>query len=81
MWCAALTLAFAARVACAAEAFDPSPHAIDVPSWFKTSFLDFREDIAEAAKSRKRLMVYFGQDGCPYCRVLMCVKFSQKDIV
>jgi thioredoxin-related protein len=26
-------------------------------------------------------MVYFGQDGCPYCRELMRVNFSQKDIV
>ena len=80
MWCAAVAFALCAPPACAAEAFDPSPHAIDIPSWFKTSFLDFREDIAEAAKSRKRLMVYFGQDGCPYCRELMRVNFSQKTI-
>ena len=26
-------------------------------------------------------MIYFGQDGCPYCRELMRVNFSQKDIV
>lgn len=26
-------------------------------------------------------MVYFGQDGCPYCARLMSVNFSQKDIV
>jgi thioredoxin-related protein len=25
-------------------------------------------------------LVYFGQDGCPYCRELMRVNFSQKDI-
>jgi thioredoxin-related protein len=65
----------------AAEVFNPSPHAIDVPGWFKTSFLDFREDVAEAARAGKRLMIYFGQDGCPYCRELMRVNFSQKDIV
>lgn len=63
-----------------AEIFNPSPHAIDIPGWFKTSFLDLREDIAEAAKERRRLTVYFGQDGCPYCRELMRVNFSQKDI-
>jgi thioredoxin-related protein len=67
--------------ATAAQPFNPSPQAIDVPGWFKSSFLDFREDIAEAAKDRKRMMVYFGQDGCPYCRELMRVNFSQKDIV
>jgi thioredoxin-related protein len=81
--CVAMALVIAASVASAhaAEAFNPSPHAIDIPPWFKTSFLDLREDIAEAARSRKRLMVYFGQDGCPYCRELMRVNFSQKEIV
>lgn len=59
---------------------DPNPHAIDIPSWFKETFLDFREDIREAVKAQKRLMIYFGQDGCPYCRELMRVNFSQKAI-
>lgn len=63
------------------EAFNPGPHAIEIPRWFKETFLDFREDIAEAAAEGKRLMVYFGQDGCPYCQRLMRVNFSQKDIV
>jgi thioredoxin-related protein len=62
------------------EAFNPSPHAIDIPPWFRETFLDFREDVREAAKEGKRLLVYFGQDGCPYCRELMRVNFSQKDI-
>ena len=60
---------------------NPGPQAIDIPPWFKETFLDFREDIREAAGARKRLMLYFGQDGCPYCRELMRVNFSQKDIV
>jgi thioredoxin-related protein len=55
-------------------------HAIEIPPWFRETFLDFREDIREAAKQGRRLMVYFGQDGCPYCRELMRVNFSQKDI-
>lgn len=65
----------------ATGALNPSPHAIDIPPWFKETFLDFREDVREATKAQKRLMVYFGQDGCPYCRELMRVNFSQKDIV
>jgi thioredoxin-related protein len=65
----------------APEAFNPSPHAIDIPPWFGETFLDFREDVQQATKEGKRLMVYFGQDGCPYCRELMRVNFSQKDIV
>jgi len=58
-----------------------SPHAIDIPKWFTESFLDLREDIRDAARQNKRLLVYFGQDGCPYCTALMRVNFSQQDIV
>jgi thioredoxin-related protein len=80
-----LTLAIAPLAAGAAssgaETFNPSPNAIDIPAWFQESFLDFREDVREAAQQGKRLMIYFGQDGCPYCRQLMRVNFSQKDIV
>ena len=74
------TLLLAAACGCAlAQA--PSPHAIDIPRWFATTFLDFREDIGEAARDGKRLFVYFGQDGCPYCTKLMTVNFSQQAIV
>lgn len=59
----------------------PAPHAIDVPPWFSETLLDLREDVAEAARARKRLMVYFGQDGCPYCRALMQTNFTQPKIV
>jgi len=52
----------------------------EYPSWFKESFLDFKEDIAEAAAAGKRLMVVFHQDGCPYCNVLVERNLSQKDI-
>ena len=64
-----------------ADATSAATHAIDIPAWFQETFLDFREDVREAARQGKRLMVYFGQDGCPYCRELMRVNFSQKDIV
>jgi thioredoxin-related protein len=64
-----------------ARAQVPSPHAIAVPPWFLESFLDFKDEAASAAKSGKRLMLYFGQDGCPYCRELMETNFSQQAIV
>ncbi len=53
----------------------------EFPSWFKTSFLDLREDIAEAAAAGKRLLVVFHQEGCPYCNALVERNFSQRDIV
>ena len=68
-------------LAAGARAQDAAPYAIDIPPWFAETFLDFREDIADAAKDGKRLMVYLGQDGCPYCRQLMVTNFSQQRIV
>jgi thioredoxin-related protein len=58
-----------------------APHAIDIPPWFSESFLDLREDVREAARGGKRLMLYFGQDGCPYCKALMQTNFTQPQIV
>ena len=59
----------------------PSPYAIDIPHWFANTFLDFREDVLDAARDGKRLLLYFGQDGCPYCTKLMTVNFSRPAIV
>ncbi len=50
------------------------------PDWFKVSFLDLFEDIEEAADNNKRLMVYYYQDGCPYCKKLMEDNFGQREI-
>ena len=76
-----LVICAALLVPPAAFAQSPSPHAIDIPSWFSESFLDLREDVREAAKEGKRLLVYFGQDGCPYCKALMQTNFTQPRIV
>ena len=51
------------------------------PDWFTETLLDMREDVADAAKDGKRVMVYFGQDGCPYCKRLMEVNFKDPAIV
>ncbi|MCR4348144.1 MAG: thioredoxin fold domain-containing protein [Sulfuricaulis sp.] len=53
----------------------------EIPAWFKNSFLDLPEDVAEATQSGKRLMLYFGQEGCPYCAELFNKNFSQAHIV
>jgi thioredoxin-related protein len=77
----ALALLTLAVIPWPAAAQVASPHAIDIPRWFTDSFLDFREDIADAARENKRLMLYFGQDGCPYCKLLMQTSFSETRIV
>jgi len=50
------------------------------PAWFKVSFLDLFEDIEDAADNNKRLLIYYYQDGCPYCKKLIQENFSQRDI-
>lgn len=52
----------------------------EYPDWFKESFLEFNEDVAEAAAAGKRLMVVFHQPGCPYCNAFVERNLSQKDI-
>ncbi len=62
--------------AVSAGAQQPSPHAIDIPRWFSNSLLDFKDEIPEAARDGRRVMIYFGQDGCPYCMRLMTTSFG-----
>ena len=57
-----------------------NPGYEEKPDWFKNSFLDINEDIAEAKDSGKRLMLYFYQDGCPYCKKLLQDNFGQRSI-
>jgi len=73
---AAMALLGAAARAAPARAPVASPHAIDIPRWFTESFLDFPDEVAEAARAGKRVLVYFGQDGCPYCKALMQASFG-----
>jgi thioredoxin-related protein len=58
-----------------------NPGFHDKPAWFKNSFLDLREDLREASDEGKRLILYFYQDGCPYCAKLLNENFSIKAIV
>ena len=51
------------------------------PTWFKESFLDLEDDIADATSKNKRLVVYFWQPGCPYCNQLWEEIFSLQKIV
>lgn len=37
------------------------------PDWFKESFLDIVEDVAEAADEDKHVILFMHLNGCPYC--------------
>lgn len=52
-----------------------------LPPVFVETLLELPDDAAQAAKSGKRLLLYFGQVGCPYCKELMQTSFTQKAIV
>jgi thioredoxin-related protein len=58
-----------------------NPGFHEQPAWFKQSFLDIREDAAEASENHKRVLLYFYQDGCPYCKKLLETNFGLRDIV
>lgn len=50
------------------------------PTWFKESFLDIREDVTEAADDGRRVLLFFQQNGCPYCNLMVERNLSQRDI-
>ena len=57
-----------------------NPGYQEKPAWFKESFLDIREDIAEATTTGRRVLLYFYQDGCPYCAKLLNDNFGNREI-
>lgn len=58
-----------------------NPGYVDKPAWFKNSFLDIREDLDDATDNNKRLILYFFQDGCPYCEKLIKDNFEDPALV
>ncbi len=63
--------------------FDDAPleDPLAFPDWFKLSFLDLREDIAEVREAGKQgLILYFGQKYCAYCKQFLEVDLEAGDI-
>lgn len=56
-------------------------HSAVYPDWFKLSFLHLNEDLQEAVAEGKRgLIVYLGQEYCPYCEALLERNLGRADI-
>jgi thioredoxin-related protein len=53
---------------------------LHIQPWFSQSFLDLKEDHAEAASSGRRLVIFWEQRGCPYCRELHHVNLADHEI-
>jgi len=72
-----------ADIAVSEKGFDDSllDEGIQLPDWFKLSFLDVREDVEEAKQAGKKgLILYFGMSHCPYCKALIEKNFGRDDI-
>lgn len=68
--------AFSAQAKLDQGMVNPGYH--EKPAWFKESFLDIREDLEEAGQDGKRVILYFYQDGCPYCAKLLHDNFGNR---
>jgi thioredoxin-related protein len=68
--------------ALASESASDAPHVevgddgLHKQPWFLESFLDLREDLAEAQTSGKRFAVIWEQKGCPYCEQVHTRNFT-----
>ena len=62
--------------------FDDTPlkDALHLPSWFKLSFLDLQEDLADARSESRGLIVYFGRHDCAYCKAMLEKNWGRPDI-
>ena len=46
------------------------------PDWFKESFLEIADDVAEANESGKHVLLFFQLNGCPYCDRMLTEVFE-----
>ncbi len=58
-----------------------NPGFYEKPGWFKDSFLELDDDLKDANENNRQIILYFHQDGCPYCKKLLDDNFSDKGIV
>lgn len=51
------------------------------PSWFKQSFYDLREDLAEARSAGKLgILLFLSEANCSYCQIFLSTTFREPDI-
>ena len=55
------------------------PH--EMPSWFKSSFLEFEDDVLEADEESKHVMIFFHLNNCPYCATMVDDFDANKDFI
>lgn len=82
---AAALLSFGSLPALAAEPLLPHPVLADDgfyhPDWFLNSFMDLKEDLAEARKHGKQLVMIVEQRGCGACKQVHEVNLRHQPVV
>ena len=53
--------------------------AHELPGWFKSSFLNFKEDAEEARAAGKHLLIFMDLNDCPYCARTLDENFRTGD--
>lgn len=61
-------------------AVEPNESGLYAQPWFLESFLDLKEDAAEAKAAGKNLAIIWEQKGCPYCREMHTVNFRVPEV-
>jgi len=62
-------------------AAEPDDGGLYHQPWFHNSFLDLREDVAEAKADGKQVVLMWEQRGCPYCRETHLVNLRIPEVV
>jgi thioredoxin-related protein len=72
--------ALAALLALPAAASNIGDDGLHKTAWMRETFLDLREDLAEANAEGKRLAIIFEQRGCIYCEKMHTEVFPRPEI-
>ena len=74
----AMSLPLAAAESPRGQIIGGAVHA--APAWFKQSFLDIAEDVAEASEADKHVLLFFQLNGCPYCDRMLRESFEAEPL-
>jgi len=67
-------------IAVPASAVEMGDDGLHKPTWLEDTFLDVREDLAEANSQGKRLLIIWEQRGCIYCNKMHNEVFPTPEI-
>ena len=76
---AALLLALAAPAGAQTQGRLTGGIIYTLPDWFKASLLDLREDVEDARKANRHVMLFLHLDECPYCARMLKESFVGGD--